>query len=199
MQSREAVVNYMTPLGLTHLMGTGHHYGPAPWVDDLGRADWTPYYYHRATKDAVGFDRTASGSNAVEQYAEPLRQQWSDIAATPESLLLWFHRVAWDRELASGQTLWQALVSRYDRGVAEVGEMRRMWDSLEGAVDPERFDQVAAYLRIQEKEARWWRDASLAYWMDVNGLPLPEGAGPPEHDLDYYKSLAFPYAPGQGE
>lgn len=198
MQSREAVVNYMTPLGLTHLMGTGHHYGPAPWVDDLGRADWTPYYYHRATKDAVGFDRTASGSNAVQQYAEPLRRQWSDVASTPESLLLWFHRVAWDRELESGQTLWQALVSHYDRGVAEVGEMRRMWRSLEGTIDPERFDQVAAYLDIQEKEARWWRDASLAYWMDVNGLPLPEGAAPPEHDLDYYKSLNFPYAPGQG-
>ena len=36
--SREAVVNYMTPLGLAHIMATGHHYGPGPWVSDAGRA-----------------------------------------------------------------------------------------------------------------------------------------------------------------
>ncbi|RBI57989.1 alpha-glucuronidase, partial [Xanthomonas oryzae pv. oryzae] len=31
LRSREAVVDYMTPLGLHDLMGRGHHYGPAPW------------------------------------------------------------------------------------------------------------------------------------------------------------------------
>ena len=39
-ESREAVVNYMTPLGLHHIMARDHHYGPGPWVDG-GRADWT--------------------------------------------------------------------------------------------------------------------------------------------------------------
>ncbi len=34
-ESREAVVNYMTPLGLHHIMDTGHHYGPGPWVSNL--------------------------------------------------------------------------------------------------------------------------------------------------------------------
>lgn len=199
MASREAVVNYMTPLGLTHLMGTGHHYGPAPWVDDLGRADWTPYYYHRATKDAIGFDRTESGSNAIAQYAQPLRETWSDIATTPDKLLLWFHRVPWDHEMKFGRTLWEALVDHYDRGVSQVGELKAHWQSLEGAVDQERFREVSAYLDIQAKEARWWRDASLAYWMSVNGLDLPAEAEPPAHDLEYYKALEFPNAPGQGE
>lgn len=199
MQSREAVVNYMTPLGLTHLMGTGHHYGPAPWVDDLGRADWTPYYYHRATEDAIGFDRTASGSDAVAQYAEPLRERWSDVDKTPEELLLWFHRLPWDYEMKSGRTLWEELVRHYDLGVVQAGELAEQWQALEGEIDPERFAHVAAYLAIQKKEARWWRDASIAYWMSVNGLPLPEGAEPPAHDLDYYKSLEFPNAPGQGD
>ena len=36
MGSREAVVNYMTPLGLAHIMATGHHYGPGAW------AEWWP-------------------------------------------------------------------------------------------------------------------------------------------------------------
>ena len=30
MGSREAVVDYMTPLGLHHSWDTGHHYGPGP-------------------------------------------------------------------------------------------------------------------------------------------------------------------------
>ena len=35
MSSRQNLVNYMEPLGLVHMMGTDHHYGPAPWVNDL--------------------------------------------------------------------------------------------------------------------------------------------------------------------
>ncbi|PSD48867.1 alpha-glucuronidase, partial [Stenotrophomonas maltophilia] len=69
MDSREAVVDYMTPLGLHHLMARGHHYGPGPWVDGGPRADWTSVYYHRADSKGIGFDRSASGSNAVGQYA----------------------------------------------------------------------------------------------------------------------------------
>ena len=68
MGSREAVVDYMMPLGLHHLMDTGHHYGPGPWVDNLNRADWNPTYYHRADANGIGFDRGPKGSNAVAQY-----------------------------------------------------------------------------------------------------------------------------------
>ena len=199
MGSREAVVNYMTPLGLTHLMGTGHHYGPAPWVDDLGRADWTPYYYHKAMKDAVGFDRTETGSNAVDQYAGPVAQKWASQDTVPDELLLWFHRVGWDHELDNGNTVWEELVRRYDLGVSQVEDMQTVWHSLEHEVDAERFEQVSAFLAIQHQEAIWWRDASIAYWQSVNGLPLPEDVAAPAHGLDYYKSLSFPNAPGQGE
>lgn len=72
--SREAVVNYMTPLGLHHIMGYGHHYGPAPWYDRASRADWNPVYFHRADSIGVGFNRTASGSNALAQYAPEVRK-----------------------------------------------------------------------------------------------------------------------------
>ncbi|RBC37909.1 alpha-glucuronidase, partial [Xanthomonas oryzae pv. oryzae] len=63
LRSREAVVDYMTPLGLHDLMGRGHHYGPAPWDAGSERPDWDPVYYHRADRDGIGFDRSASGSN----------------------------------------------------------------------------------------------------------------------------------------
>jgi len=61
MGSRQAVVDYMTPLGLAHLMGTGHHYGPAPWVNDLDRPEWNPAYYHRADSGGIGFERILKG------------------------------------------------------------------------------------------------------------------------------------------
>lgn len=198
MSSREAVVDYMTPLGLTHLMGTGHHYGPAPWVDDLGRDDWTPYYYHQATKDSIGVDRSASGTNAVSQYAEPLKLRWSNPETTPDTLLLWFHRLPWDYTMQSGQTLWEELINHYDRGVAHVEWLKQSWRSLEPQIDQSRHNQVSQFLDIQLQEAKWWRDASLAYWMSVNKLEMPVGTTPPQLSLEEYKAMSFPYAPGQG-
>ena len=196
MRSREAVVNYMTPLGLHHLMATGHHYGPGPWVDDLERADWNPTYYHRADERGIGFDRTSSGSDAVADYAPPVAQRFADLRRVPDEYLLWFHHLPWDHPMRSGRTLWTELVRRYGRGVAEVSAMRRTWQRLAGEVDAERHAEVAAFLRIQEKEARWWRDASIAYFQSVSKRPLPPGVEPPALSLDQYKSLDFPNAPG---
>jgi alpha-glucuronidase len=199
MASREAVVDYTGALGLAHVMATGHHYGPGPWVSDLKRPEWNPVYYHRADKQGIGFDRTRSGSGAVAQYAPVVAKRLADSATTPERELLWFHHVAWDRRMVSGKTLWEELVAHYDRGVATVGTMRATWERLRPLVDAERWDKTATYLAVQEREGRWWRDASLAYWMSVNGRSLPAGSTPPEHDLAWYKAQHFPYAPGHPE
>ena len=199
MGSREAVVDYMTPLGLHHLMGRGHHYGPAPWVSGGPRADWTSVYYHRADARGIGFDRSASGSNAVGQYAPPVAGRFGSVETVPEEYLLWFHHVPWDHRMASGRTLWDELVLRYGRGVDYVRGMRHTWDGLSGKIDAERHAQVAAFLAIQEDEAQWWRDASIAYFQTFSKRPLPPGAEPPPHPLSYYQSLEFPYAPGDGK
>jgi len=196
--SREAVVDYMTPLGLHHLMGRGHHYGPGPWVEGGPRADWASVYYHRADRNGIGFDRSATGSNAVAQYAPPVAAEFGDVKRVPEKYLLWFHHVPWNYPTRSGRPLWDELVHRYTHGVDEVKRMRGTWAGLEGRVDPERFEQVAAFLSIQQKEAQWWRDASIAYWQSINGLPLPAGYGHPAQSLEFYKALEFPHAPGNG-
>ena len=197
LRSREAVIDYMTPLGLAHLMGTGHHYGPAPWVNDLARAEWNPYYYHRAAADGIGFDRTATGSNAVAQYAPPVANRFADVATIPDAYLLWFHRLPWSHRMRSGRTLWEELVRHYDRGIAEVAAMQADWAALERFVDAERFAKTTQLLGIQAREARWWRDACIAYFRSRAGLPLPRGAAEPEHSLEHYMSLRFPYAPGR--
>jgi alpha-glucuronidase len=198
MRSREAVVDYMTPLGLHHMMGTGHHYGPAPWIDNLERADWNPTYYHRANRDGIGFDRTARGSNAVAQYAPEVARRFADAATTPPELLLWFHHLPWDYRMPSGRTLWEELIRDYDHGVAEVAAMQAEWNGLRGKVDAQRFDDVAQRLAQQHREAQWWRDACIAYFQQVSGLPLPAGVRAPAKTLDDYKAMVFPYAPGRG-
>lgn len=196
MKSHEAVVDYMTPLGLHHVMGRGHHYGPGPWVQGGPRADWTSVYYHRADAKGIGFDRTATGSNAVAQYAAQVAAEFSDLKRVPEQFLLWFHHVPWDYRTQSGRILWDELVYRYTRGVDSVGEMAQTWQGLAPFVDAERHAQVATFLRIQQQEAKWWRDASIAYFQTFSKRPLPSGFAPPEQSLEYYKSLEFPYAPG---
>jgi len=196
MRSREAVVDYTGPLGLAHLMATGHHYGPGPWVSDLKRPEWNPVYYHRADKGGIGFDRTRTGSNAVAQYAPAVAKLYANPRTTPEAELLWFHHLPWTHRLKDGETLWDGLVHRYDRGVATVAGMRASWQALRPLVDPERWTKTATFLAIQEREARWWRDASLAYWQSVNGLPLPAGSAAPAHDLAWYKAQVPAFAPG---
>jgi alpha-glucuronidase len=192
MASRQTLVNYMTPLGLVHLMGTGHHYGPSPWVSDLGVPNWNPTYYHRADRTGIGFDRTsASGSGAVAQYAPAVRDRFASRATVGDDLLLFFHHVGWNDTLAStGRTVWHELVHRYSAGVDGVQAMRDAWQGVQGRIDSRRFNDVAEFLRIQHHEARWWRDASLKYFAGVSGLALPPGYATPEHDLQWYQDLA---------
>jgi alpha-glucuronidase len=196
MGSHEAAVDYMTPLGLHHLMGRGHHYGPGPWVEGGPRADWTSVYYHRADSNGIGFDRSASGSNAIAQYAPPVAKEFGDVKRCPEKFLLWFHHVPWDYRMRSGRTLWDELIVHYSRGVDYVHGMRGTWSGLAQYVDAERHAEVASFLAIQEKEAKWWRDASIAYFQTFSKRPLPAGYAAPEKSLEYYKSLEFPFAPG---
>ena len=192
--SREAVVNYMTPLGLAHIMATGHHYGPGPWADG-GRADWTPSYYHRADSLGLGFDRTSTGSNAVAQYAPPVRDRYARRATVPDSVLLWFHHVRWTDRLGSGRTLWDELVHRYSAGVDSARAMRRAWDGVRASIDTARFSEVASFLDIQAREAKWWRDASLLYFQTFSRMPIPARYEQPAHPLEYYKALRCPADP----
>jgi len=192
LESHEAVVNYMTPLGLHHLFWGGHHYGPAPWWDTEKRDDWNPVYYHKADAFGIGFDRTKTGSNTAPDVAA----EFGNRARVPEKFLLWFHHVPWDYKLKSGRTLWDELVLHYTSGVATVASMRKTWTDVGTLIDSERREQVAQFLAIQEREAKWWRDACIAYFQSFSRRPLPSGVAPPERTLAEYESIAIPYAPG---
>ena len=197
--SREAMVDYMTPLGLHHIMGNGHHYGPMPWGNTLPRDDWNPVYYHRADAYGIGFDRTRSGSNALAQYNLEASRQWIDSNTCDEKYIIWFHHISWDHKMKSGRNLWNELCYKYNEGVAAVGQMQQQWQGLEKQIDPQRFTQVKQLLLIQHNEAVWWRDACLLYFQTFSKMAIPSNYEQPKHNLDYYESLKFPYAPGNGQ
>ncbi len=195
-ESREAVVNYMNPLGLHHIFDTGHHYGPGPWVDNLSRPEWNPVYYHKADSLGIGFDRTKTGSDALSQYAPEIEKKFSDLKTCPEEYLLWFHHVPWNHKLKSGRTLWDGLGIKYQEGVDQVREMIKTWNAMEPYVDKFRHHQVSMLLDIQLKEAKWWKDACMLYFQTYSKMDFPEEMESPEKTLEQYKSLQFPYAPG---
>lgn len=188
LQSREAVVNYMMPLGLHHQFAWGHHYGPEPWCSVPGaRPDWLPSYYHKADKEGIGFDRSSKGSDAVSQYPDSLRQIYNDKATCPEIYLLWFHHVPWQHQMKSGRTLWGELCHVYDRGVRQVRGFQEVWDSVEPFVDVRRFREVQSKLKIQMRDAVWWKDACLLYFQTFSGMPIPAGIERPVHELEDMK------------
>jgi alpha-glucuronidase len=196
MKSHQAAVDYMTPLGLAHQMASDHHYGPGPWVSDQPAPLWNPIYYNRADRNGIGFDRTTTGTNAIAQYAPRIGRCFASLKCISDDSLLWFHHLPWTYRMRSGETLWTAIIHRYDRGVSTVEAMNRSWGSLAPMVDMPRHLETSAKLHRQLVEARWWRDASIAYWQSVSYLPLPAGTKPPPHDLAWYKAIHFDTVPG---
>ncbi|MDH5033422.1 alpha-glucuronidase [Chryseobacterium cucumeris] len=190
LSSRETAVDYMMPLGLHHIFAGGHHYGPEPWGDYKGgRSDWSPVYYHQADAKGLGFDRTKTGSNAVSQYFTPLNERYGNISTCPENLILWFHHVPWDYTMKDGKSLWDELCYTYDSGVKKVRDYQKTWDRMEPYIDKQRFADVQSKLKIQSKDAVWWKDACLLYFQTFSKKPIPYDIERPVHELEDLKKI----------
>jgi len=185
LKEREAAVDYMMPMGLHHLFAAGHHYGPEPWCQPEGwREDWMPKYYHKADKRGLGFDRTAeTGSGNVNQYPDPLKNIYGNIASCPEILLLWFHHVDWHFKMSNGDIMWNNLCHAYDAGVRNAEDFVKIWNDVKPYIDEQRWTfQMKRYQR-QAKDAWWWRDACLLYFQTFSQKPFPDDVPPCRHNL----------------
>ena len=193
LDSREACVNYMMPLGIHHIFAGTHHYGPEPWYSPKGiRADWTPPYYHKADSIGMGFDRTLNGSANVKQYPDSLCRLYNDINTCPENLLTWFHHVPWDFRMKSGRTFWDELCHKYDEGVHQARHFLAVWDAVQPYIDSQRFNEIQRKLRIQARDAEWWRDACLLYFQTFSHRPIPQDIEHPVHNLDEMMKFRIP-------
>jgi alpha-glucuronidase len=192
LESREAAVNYMMPLGFHHIMSANGHYGPGPWwAPPKMRADWTPPYYHQADSIGVGFNRTLTGSNAISQYHEPLASQFNNIATCPEIFLLWFHHPSWNYKMKSGRTLWDEICYKFNEGVQEVRGFQKTWDKVQPYVDAERFTAVQRKLRQQAVNAVLWKDACLLYFQQFSHMRIPYDIERPGNNLDDIRANEF--------
>lgn len=193
LESREAVVDYMMPLGLHHIFAWNHHYGPEPWCEIPGaRADWLPSYYHCADREGIGFDRTTTGSDAVSQYPDSLVAVFNSLSSCPEEFLLWFHHVSWDHKLKSGNTLWDELCYKYQTGVEKAQEFCEVWNQMSDYVDSERYQAIANRLKIQADDAVWWKDACLEYFRTFSRMKYPSGVDKPVFRLKELKKVKLP-------
>lgn len=193
LESREAVVDYMMPLGLHHIFAWNHHYGPEPWCEIPGaRADWLPSYYHCADREGIGFDRTTTGSDAVSQYPDSLAAVFNSLSSCPEEFLLWFHHVSWNHKLKSGNTLWDELCYKYQTGVDKAQEFCEVWNQMSDYVDSERYQAIANRLKIQADDAVWWKDACLEYFRTFSRMKYPSGVDKPVFRLKELKKVKLP-------
>ena len=193
LDSREACVNYMMPLGIHHIFAGTHHYGPEPWYSPKGvRADWTPPYYHKADSIGMGFDRTLTGSANVRQYPDSLCNLYNNIKTCPENLLVWFHHVPWDFCMKSGRTFWDELCHKYNDGVQQARQFLVVWDAMQPYVDAQRFNEVQRKLRIQARDAVWWNNACLLYFQTFSHRPIPQDVEHPVHNLDEMMKFNIP-------
>ena len=166
LDSREACVNYMMPLGLHHIFKFDHHYGPEP-DGFIARypLEWCPVYYHKANKDSVGFDRSGTGTNATSQYRSEIATMYDNINTCPENLLLWFHRVPWNYRMKDGSTLWESLQYHYNEGVCWTEHAHNIWhNKMRHYIDEQRWREVDDRMEHQVENARQWRDVCLKYF-----------------------------------
>ena len=75
--------------------------------------------------------------------------------------------------------------------VQEARQFLATWDAMQPYVDKQRFDEVQHKLRIQARDAVWWRDACLLYFQTFSQLPIPADMEHPVHNLDEMKKYSI--------
>ena len=169
LRSRGIYEKYAANLGLCWMVTPNSHYGPNP--SGYEYQAWGTY--HRANREAVGIDRTAKGTGYTEQYGEPLRSLYADLATCPDNLLLFFHRLPYDYVMRDGRTLIQRLYDDHFEGLTETQQMALTLGALD-LPEPDR-DEVRARLEIQLANAREWCDITNTFFYRLSGVKDAKG------------------------
>ena len=69
---------------------------------------------------------------------------------------------------------------------------QKKWDLAENYIDAERFKDVQSRLKIQARDAVWWKDACLLYFQEFSGMRAPYEMERPIHELDDLKQVKLP-------
>ena len=169
LSSRRIYEKYTAPLGIGWMVTPHDHYGPNPsgYEYDL----WGTY--HKADRNAVGIDRTHTGTGYLDQYPEPIRKKYEDPATCPDLYLLFFHRLPYSFRMKDGRTLIQRI---YDDHFEGLDETRAMASSLLELPFPEP-DASVIRSRIEKQigNAHEWCDIINTFFHRLSGIPDRKG------------------------
>ena len=185
-------MDYMTPLGLHHLMATR----PPLRARAVGRRrrrapDWNSVYYHRA--DARGHRLRPHGHGQQRRRAIRAagRRDASAIARrVPEKFLLWFHHVPWDHTHGLGpHAVGRARRPLHARRRAGAARCSKTWSGLvavrrRGAL---RADARRSSASRRRKRAGGATPASPTSRRSRSGRSR-RASRPPEHTLAEYEA-----------
>ena len=167
--SRRTYEKYTAPLGLGWMITPHTHYGPNP--DGYEYDAWGTY--HRANRDAVGIDRTESGTGYLSQYPEGFREKYKNPETCPDLMLLFYHRLPYSFRMRDGRTLIQRI---YDDHFEGCDEAERMAETLKTLPFPEPDRQVILdRADRQVHNARSWRDVINTFFFRFSGVPDVRG------------------------
>jgi alpha-glucuronidase len=169
MRSWPAYEGYSGNLGvqtLTDILYT--HFGPNPASqDNNGWGQWT-----RADQFSIGMDRTvANGTGNSGQYPPLIADMYENIDTTPDNLLLWFHHVPYTQRLKTGKTVIQHFYDAHYEGAATAQRFVEQWESLEGKIDSERYENVLYEQKFQAGHSLVWRDAINMFYYNLSQIP----------------------------
>jgi alpha-glucuronidase len=169
MESWPAYESYSGNLGiqtLTDILYT--HFGPNPASqDNNGWGQWT-----RADKKTIGMDRTVwNGTGFSGQYPPEIYKMYENIDTTPDDLLLWFHHVNYTHRLHSGKTVIQHFYDAHYSGAETAQTFATQWESLQGKIDAERYNEVLFRLNYQAGHSIVWRDAIVGFYSNLSEIP----------------------------
>ena len=169
LSTRRIYEKYTAPLGIGWMVTPHDHYGPNPsgYEYDL----WGTY--HKANRDAVGIDRTHTGTGYLDQYPEEFRRKYEDPETCPDLYLLFFHRLPYSFRMKDGRTLLQRI---YDDHFEGLDETRTMASALLSLPFPEPDASVIrARIRKQTANAREWCDIINTFFYRLSGIPDERG------------------------
>jgi alpha-glucuronidase len=171
LRSYPACEKYSAPFGVGFMVMPALHYGPS--VEGYEFSRWGTY--HRADRDAIGIDRTPSGTGYTDQYSEKNAALFADKNRCPENLILFFHRLSYDHTMKNGETLLQNIYNTRFEGYEEVEAIIKIWEGLRDALDDEIYSSVLSRFQKQLANAREWRDVVNTYFYRRTGIPDARG------------------------
>ena len=162
--SRHAYEQYTSPLGIGWMVVPNVHYGPSP--EGYEYQSWGTY--HKASRDAVGIDRTSDGTGYALQYPPQLCDRYSSLETCPDELLLFFHRLPYTYRMRDGRTLIQRIYDDHFEGYEWV---ERASEALQSLILPEEDRAIVLErIKLQKQNAREWRDVINTYFHRLSGI-----------------------------